>query len=382
MNFVLIENGEVLDPNPRGEQSVLVAGERIARSGQIRRKALDSLELAYEVIDASGCYVIPGLVDPHEHLIGGSGEQGFASQTPEIALQELVRGGITTVAGCLGTDVHTKNMPALLAKAKAINAQGLTSYIWSGGYTIPPATLTGSVRTDVLFVAEVIGAGEVAIADRRSSAPALDELARIVRDTYVAGTLTFKAGVTHFHVGEEGSGMEHLRGLLNDHGISTESLYPTHVERTGALMKEAVELTRRGVTVDVDTVERDLPRSLRCFLEQGGDPERFTASSDAAINSPETLWQQVRSCVLDHGLEFQTVLPVVTSNTARVLKLSAKGCLAANADADLLVVRRDSLEIVEVIGRGKRLLKEGAVAIAPPWVTESNRRIELYGQKP
>ena len=45
---------------------------------------------------------------------------------------------------------------------------------------MPPATLTGSVRNDVMFIEEVIGAGEVAIADERATEPDAHELAKLV----------------------------------------------------------------------------------------------------------------------------------------------------------------------------------------------------------
>ena len=56
-------------------------------------------ELPVETVDAEGGFVVPGLIDPHEHLLGGSGESGFSSQTPEITLSEIVAAGITTVVG-------------------------------------------------------------------------------------------------------------------------------------------------------------------------------------------------------------------------------------------------------------------------------------------
>ena len=74
------------------------------------------------------------------------------------------------------------------------------------------------------------------------------------------------------------------------------------------------------------------------YLQHGGGPARLTASSDAAINSPGTLFQQIRECVVEGGFRLETVLPMVTSNTARVLKLTGKGRLIEGADADVLVV--------------------------------------------
>ena len=52
-----------------------------------------------EKIDAKGGYATPGLIDPHQHVLGGSGEKGFASQTPEISASEIAEAGITTVVG-------------------------------------------------------------------------------------------------------------------------------------------------------------------------------------------------------------------------------------------------------------------------------------------
>jgi hypothetical protein len=87
-----------------------------------------------------------------------------------------------------------KNMPGLLGRVKALREEGLTAYVWSGGYDVPPTTLTKSVRDDILFVAEVIGAGEVAVADERSTDPSPHELAKLVSDAFIGGRLARKAG--------------------------------------------------------------------------------------------------------------------------------------------------------------------------------------------
>jgi beta-aspartyl-dipeptidase (metallo-type) len=373
---VLIEGGEVYSPAPLGRGSLLLVGGRIAAMGEVDRRAAERLWPDLDVVDAAGRIVAPGLVDPHEHLIGGSGERGFATQTPAIGLGEIVTAGITTVVGVLGTDTMTRTMAALLARVKGLTEDGLTAYAWTGGYTVPPATVTGSAGDDILFVREIIGVGEVALSDHRSRGPGLPELARLVTEAHVAGMLAGKAGTTHLHIGDGPSRLAPLRALLDspDHAVDPAWLYPTHVERTEALMREAVDLARRGSWVDVDTVEEDLPRWLGFYLAHGGDPARLTASSDAAITSPMNLFRQVRSAVLEHGFPLDLVLTCVTVNPAAACRLGRKGTLAPGRDADVLVLDRDSLEIVHVYARGRAMVRDSALIAAEGWEAGSNRR--------
>ena len=379
--LTLVTGGEVYSPEPRGTQSVLLVGDRIARIGDVDRAALERCGLPLEVIDATGYVVTPGLVDVHEHLIGGSGEKGFATLTPEVTFTELIVAGITTVVGCLGVDTTTRTMEALVAKVKGLNAEGLTAFAYTGGYDVPPVTLTGSVRRDLLFVQEIIAVGETAIADRRSSEPSIAELAKAVRAAYVGGLLSGKCGVTHFHVGEEASGLAPLRALLDEYRVDPALLYPTHVERNERLMEEGVALAERGVTIDLDVVEGDLARWFRFYLDRGGDPTRISASSDAAITSPQSLLAQVQSCVLKHRFPLEQVLPLVTSTPARVLQLRAKGVLQTGSDADLLVLGKHELDLQWVVARGRILMKQRRLVAREAYLAESNRRITLHGDK-
>ena len=213
--LTLIQHGQVYSPRPVGRASVLLVDGKIGRIGNIDHSAVHASGLELEVIDAEGCLVVPGLIDPHEHLLGGSGENGFATQSPEITLSEIVTAGITTVVGCLGVDTTMKTLPGLLAKVKGLCEQGITARMWTGGYNVPPTTLTGTVRNDILFIAEVIGCGEVAIADERSTEPEPRELARVVNDAHVGGMLSGKAGITHFHVGESERRLRCLREITD-----------------------------------------------------------------------------------------------------------------------------------------------------------------------
>jgi beta-aspartyl-dipeptidase (metallo-type) len=379
--ILIVTGGEVFAPAPAGTLAVLCLNGSIARVGTVVPETLDALDLAVEVLDAHGCVVVPGLIDPHVHLIGGSGEEGYNTASPEIFLEELVTAGVTTVVGCLGVDTTMKAMDALIGKTKALCLEGVSACLYSGGYDVPPVTAAGSVRRDMILINEVIGAGEIAIADRRSTQPSVPELARVVADAYVGGLVTGKAGVTHFHVGDGRDRLSALRRLLDEHEIDPSCLYPSHVERTPELLREAAEITGRGVTVDVDTVGNDLAASLDAFVAAGGTLARLTVSSDASVTPPVQRLDQLRTCVREHGWQLEQMLALVTTNVARVLKLDRKGRIEPGADADLLVLRRETLEPVHVVAKGRVLMRNGIMTRQDRFLQKSARRIRLHGHE-
>jgi len=232
-----------------------------------------------------------------------------------------------------------------------------------------------------MFIEEVIGAGEIAISDERSTEPDFHELAHLVHDAYVGGMLSKKAGVTHFHVGDTGKRLQLLRDLIDKDDVKPEWLYPTHITRSEELMLEAIELANRGSFVDIDTVEEDLPKWLKFYKDNGGDMRKLTVSSDSSITCPQTLFEQIRSCVVEHKFPLEEVLPLVTANTAKVLKLDAKGAIAEGKAADCLILKKDSFELREVIAGGRRLLKNGKIAFKEAFLKDSNRKIKLEGEK-
>jgi beta-aspartyl-dipeptidase (metallo-type) len=379
--FQLITNGDVYTPDPRGRVDVLLAFDKIVRVGRIDRKALDAVGAEVEVIDAAGGFVVPGFLDPHQHLLGGSGEQGFATQTPEIAMSEIVCAGVTSVVGCLGVDTTMKTMAGLLAKVKGMREEKLNAYLWTGGYNVPATSVMGSVREDIMFLEECIGAGEIAIADRRGTAPGARELAKLVTDAFVGGMLGKKAGVTHFHVGELEERLAVLREMVERFDVDPCWYYVTHVERSRELMREAIQLAAEGATCDIDTAEGELHRWVRFWLDEGGDPAKLTVSSDASKSSPMKFSREVRGLVTEHGMTLDQVLPFVTTNTARVLKLEHKGALEPGKAADLVVLDRDALEVREVISLGRRMVIDGQLAVREQFLEGSDRQVTLTGEK-
>lgn len=380
--LTLVENALLFDPAPRGTGSVLLLDGKIGKVGAIDRAALERTGLEMQVIDASDCYLTPGIIDPHQHLLGGSGEDGFSTQTPPIYLSEIVTAGITSVVGTLGVDTTMHTMTGLLARVKALKEDGLSAFMWTGGYNVPPSSVTGSLRTDLLFIDEAVGAGEIAIADHRGLCPQPPELAKVVLDTHVGGLLSGKAGVTHFHVGDDDQRLLRLRELLDGpFAIAADMLYPTHVNRSERLMDEAIELVAQGATADIDTVDGDLARWVTYWLEHGGDPERLTLSSDAGTSPPRKLYEELCHAVMHARIPLERILPMLTSNTARVLKLKTKGRIEPGCDGDLLVLSRDGLDIRHVIAAGKVMVRDGALVEQENFLETTSRTIRLTGAK-
>ncbi|MFL5600028.1 MAG: amidohydrolase family protein [Gemmatimonadaceae bacterium] len=379
--LLLIENADVYAPEHRGRQDILVANRQIEKVGRVDRRKLESLGIDCDVIDATGCVVTPGFIDPHEHLLGGSGEGSLALQSPELFIDEICRAGITTVVGTLGVDTTMKTLAGLLARVKALKEEGLTAYLWTGGYDVPPTTMLGDVRQDMMFIEECIGAGEIAISDERSLAPDKHSLARVVFDAHVGGLLTGKSGITHFHVGESDKKLRPILELLENFDIKPEWLFPTHVQRSAELMDEAIAFANDGMPINIDVVEKDAGKWTKYYLERGGPPDRFTISSDADSTTPDVFYGQICELVVRHRLPLDLVLQFVTSNTARILKLRTKGRLAEGCDADLLVLTEGALEIRDVIAGGKRLVVDGECKTASKFLKESRRNVTLVGDE-
>src|SRR4051812_48998342 len=382
---LLLNDGDVFAPEPRGRGSVLLVDGRIAAVGPVgpgeAARAADALGLALEGIDARGMALVPGFIDPHEHLLGPSGEEGFSSRGPEIFCVELIEGGITTVVGTLGTDNTMRRPVELLAKVKALSEEGLTALMYSGGYSIPPATITGSLRNDVLFVDPVIGAGEVAISDARAVQPSARELASLIIETRVGGMLARKAGVTHIHVGPGDARLRPVMDAIHEFGLDPGAIYPTHITRSDALFRDAIALARRGCPVDIDTSDEDLPRWLDAYEHEQGPFDRLTISTDAGSSSPGRLRAQLVAAV-GEGWTVADLLPLVTANPARALRLPSKGALAPGCDADVIALDpATSLEPVHVVARGRVVMRAGRIVNQPNFLKGSDREVTLHGEE-
>ncbi|MGH7525509.1 MAG: beta-aspartyl-peptidase [Gemmatimonadales bacterium] len=380
--LTLLRNAELYTPEPRGRAHLLVAGERIVWVGA-EPPALPGGLGAIET-DLGGRRVIPGLIDGHVHLTGGGGEAGPRTRVPPLGLSRLTGSGVTTAIGLLGADDTVRTPAELVAVARGLIAEGLSAYCLTGGYHVPPVTATGSVRHDLVLVDLILGVGELAISDHRSSQPTLDELLRVAGDAHVGGLLSDKAGILHLHLGDGPRGLELVRQALQRAEIPPRVFNPTHVNRRKALFDEALALAECGCTIDLSAFPVGegedawtAAEALVRYLDAGLPPERVTVSSDGGgclpvfddegrvkamgVGRPSAVAETLRE-LLAAGQPLERVLPAFTSNPAGLLRLDHKGRLAPGTDADLVVLDGDG-SVSDVMARGRWHVRDGRQVI-------------------
>ena len=93
---ILIQNGYVLDPESKreGKFDVLIEDNKIIKVAE------QITDHADKVLDASGCYVMPGFIDLHVHLRDPGLEY---KETLETGGKAAARGGVTTICAMPNT---------------------------------------------------------------------------------------------------------------------------------------------------------------------------------------------------------------------------------------------------------------------------------------
>jgi beta-aspartyl-dipeptidase (metallo-type) len=282
--------------------------------------------------------------------------------------------------GLLGTDDVSRRPEALLAKAMQLEQEGISAYIYSGSYQLPLATITGSLRKDLALIPKVVGVGEVAVSDHRSSQPSYEELCRIAAEARVGGMLGGKAGLVHLHMGVGSRRLGPLIRMAMETEIPIGQLLPTHLNRTQELMQHAIEFAKMGGNIDITASGRDLhfhPTSVeavRMALEAGVSVDQISISSDSNGSMPifNTKGDVVKlgvgdiQCLFDDwlllvnsGVSIKDSLKMVTTNPAKRVGLFAgKGSLSTGKDADLLILDQN-LNIATVFAKGQLMIDDG-----------------------
>jgi beta-aspartyl-dipeptidase (metallo-type) len=231
----------------------------------------------------------------------------------------------------------------------------------------------------------LIGAGEIAIADHRSSQPTAAELRRLGAEVHLGGTLSGKRGAVLVHVGDGDGGLDLLEAALLDGDLPRRVFYPTHVNRHGDLLQQAIGYARRGGFADITVATTpefiaagEVPplQALRRAMEGGAPPERLTLSSDAGGSLPlyrdgelvglqaassAVLLELLQAAIREEPDLVGAVIASLTRNPADAYGLAAKGRVAPGQDADLLLIDPASGALTDVLGGGRWLMRSGSI---------------------
>ena len=375
----IIQNIDVYAPQHLGKKDVLTINDKIIKIADAGMMPLFSIFPEAETINGTDRILTPGFIDCHVHVLGGGGEGGFANRTPEATMEGLTKFGVTTVVGCLGTDGIGRDMCALVAKTKGLNEQGMSAYCYTGSYQIPVHTLTDSITKDIMMIQEIIGTGEIAISDHRSSQPTFEEFARVAADTRLGGVLSGKAGIINVHLGDSLRCMDLIERVIDETEIPASQFLPTHVNRNEMLFRKAITYALKGGAVDFtgnedidywETIcdEVRVCNGMKRMLDAGVNPNRITISSDGqgslpiynkqgeflgmGVGQSSCLLKEVKECVERTDIPLEIALSAITSNPAETLNLKGKGKIEEGNDADLCILDQ-KLQITEVIAKGK-----------------------------
>lgn len=378
----LLKNCDVYAPKHLGMRDILLAGDKIMKVAE-KIEGYEGLD-GVEVMDLHGAIVTPGLIDIHVHVTGGGGEQGYHSRTPELNLSELIRSGVTTVLGLLGTDGTSRSLENLLGKVTALETEGISTYMLTGSYQYPTVTLTGSVLRDIMLIDKIIGA-KLAMSDHRSSTITDDEMTRLASDVNMGGMLSGKAGLLTIHTGVREGMLDPIFRALEKSDVPIETFLPTHVGRNYKLLDEAIKLSKMGGNFDL-TAHGSLKEDgesaadmVAYCIKKGVDLDHLSMSSDGngsqprfdengrciglTYVSPAVLLYELRRGVLELDVPLEEMLRIFTTSPAlRLGKEGVKGCIQEGADADLLVLDK-KLNISSVMAKGKLAMSEGKVLL-------------------
>ena len=387
MSILLIKDGDVYASEHKGEKDILVINDKIVYIDQnILTSALNVIDKNIKIIDASKCIIIPGYIDQHVHINGAGGEGGPQYRTPPIQLSELVKAGITSVVGLLGTDGFARSLKALLMKARALEQEGISTWIYTGAYQYPSPTITESILSDIILIDKVIGV-KIALSDHRASHPTVDEFIKVTSEARAGGILAGKAGVVHIHMGGEKQGLSYLFDIIRNTEIPVEQFAPTHLNKKDEeFFWQVVEFGKMGgyidLTADVSEEEKSSEnikpgKAIKRLLKNGVLIEKITISSDGngsipkfnekkefvgmRIASVSSLHKEFINMVKEEKFSIEEAIHLTSTNIAKHLKLDKKGEIRAGKDADIIALDKESLKIKHVIARGKTLMEDEEV---------------------
>jgi beta-aspartyl-dipeptidase (metallo-type) len=233
----------------------------------------------------------------------------------------------------------------------------------------------------------VIGAGEIAISDHRSSQPTFEEFCRLAAECRVGGMLGGKAGILHCHLGDGERRLEMFFRLIESTEIPITQLIPTHCNRNRELLEESVRFIQKGGYIDLTAdLDPDPPEeghlsvatAIRLCKEEKASLRNITVTSDAngslpvfdkdgtlvglTIATQKSLLTNFKYLVQEQILSPTEAARLFTTNPADFYKLEHKGKIKAGNDADLIFLD-DKWDLTGSIAMGQKMMWGGKLLV-------------------
>ena len=331
---LLIKGGTVIDPGRDLHRNldVALAGGRIA--------AMESeiaADEARQVIDASGKWVTPGLIDLHTHIYWGATSLGI--QPDPIC----ARGGVTTIVDAGSSTAHSfagfRRFIAEPADSRIYAFLHATPYPRPGTDPIAHAKSNASatVQTieenrDIILGIKLFVAGNM-VGDYGLG------LLKVARE--IADRVSLPIMV---HVGFSPPALAEILSLLGEGDIVTHS-FNGHdnriVDGDGRIRRDVLDARERGVLLDVGHGSGSFSfETARAMLGQGQYPDIISTDLYAAnVNGPVYDLPTTLSKFLALGMSLEQVLSAATDRPARLLPGDEEwGSLKVGGPGDVAVL--------------------------------------------
>jgi imidazolonepropionase-like amidohydrolase len=394
----LITHAKIVDPDLNlsgGEQDIELEGGRISAIGEIA--AQDRME-----IDASGCYVCPGLIDSHVHLFLDAGAQPGSTflsanveellDTAAANLRLALSAGITTVRDCggpaelvfrvqkavdggglpgprvlaagapitrpkghchfFGIEVTTPEEAARAVDKQARAGATFVKLIASGG-GLTPRTRPEEADLPVEIMRATVRAAHANGLQAAAHCHAVESIVRAVDagvDTIEHASFTGPAGMPQFD--------KEIAARIKDNGIVVG---PTAI--SGVRIAQAIRASGTGNGTSGISIARLEARRhhLLNFCEAGVS---LIAGTDCGVtNTPfnsllDELEEYVRA-----GFSRAEALAAATSASGRYLGLADLGQVKIGFSADLLLLSGNPLEDLRHLRNPILVMKQGEILL-------------------
>ena len=356
---LLIRNGHVIDPKNgiNAVMDVAVTGAKIARVAA----GIDPA-LAKRVADATGLYVVPGLIDIHAHVFYGTEKDSYLSNGESAVPPDnhSFRSGQTTLVDVGGAGWRDfprfKEQVIDRAKTRVLSFLNIVGSGMKGG----PAEQNLAdmdARLTAMRIRQHPGV-IVGIKVAHYNGPEWDPVTRAVaagRETNVPVMVDFGGHTPPLSL--EDLLLKHLRpGDILTHTYAHVSGRIPIVDEKGQVRPYVLEARKRGIIFDVGhgggsfLFSQAVPAMKLGFAPDVISTDLHTGSMNSGMKDI----LNTMSKFLNMGMPLQDVIKANSSKAAEVIQRSDLGHLSAGAEADIAVLnlRRGRFGFIDT-GGGK-----------------------------